>query len=299
MLYLLFGALCISTAPLFVKFIESGSTFVAFGRCLFGGLFLSYFLYRDRKKLISSLMDWKIFRWLFLAGFIFFIDLFIWHKSIHYIGAGKATVLGNTQVFYATILGVLFYKEKLNWNFLLGISLAVIGITLLIWFDTPKVEPHLYFNGIIFGLCTGVVYGIYIFSLSKASRYYQSNHKKHLAISDGSKLGIVCFISAFFLLPATIYEHQWKIPAYDQVLLIMALGFIPQFMGWLSIKKGLGLVPISISGLILLLQPVLASIGGVIFFGEVFSTIQMIGMFITIIGIAFGSLKLSKKKPSN
>ncbi len=291
MLYLLFGALCITTAPLLVKSISLGAAFIGFVRCLSGAIFLSWFLFKDRDILITELKKWDISKWLLLAGFAFFADLYVWHNSIHIIGAGKSTVLGNTQVFYTSIMGYLIYHEKISQRLVFGSIMAIIGIVLLIWFEDANIKSPQFDLGIIYGLLTGLFYSIYIFSLSKLSRH-KSNKR---SLSDSSKLAMVCYISSLFLLPASIIEGSFIIPSLNDFLILLSLGFIAQFLGWLCIKKGLSSTPIAIGGLILLLQPTLATIFGVILFNESLVGIQILGLLLTIMGIALGTYKRSQK----
>ena len=68
----------------------------------------------------------------FLCGIFLALDLFFWHQSIHYIGPGLATILGNFQVFLLAGLGVVFMGEKANLKFFLAILMAILGLFLVI-----------------------------------------------------------------------------------------------------------------------------------------------------------------------
>ena len=51
-------------------------------------------------------------RWTIVAGFVFFLDLYCWHKSILYSGVGISTILANTQVFYAILARYRMYRRR-------------------------------------------------------------------------------------------------------------------------------------------------------------------------------------------
>lgn len=292
MLFLLLGALCITSAPLLVRYVESGASFIGFVRCFSGAIFLSWALFKDRKILISQVLNFKSSKWLFLAGAAFYFDLLVWHNSIYIIGAGKATVLGNTQIFYLTILGIIFYKEKVNKVQVVSSVIALLGITVMIGGESVLSENENYSLGVIYGLSTGVFYSIYIFSLSKLAR----TNKTGVRLSDASKLCLVCLTSSVLFLPTSILDKTFHMPDANDLISLLALGLFAQVIGWLSIKKGLATVPVAIGGLILLLQPVLATIFSHFIFDESLSIVQISGLICAIAGIALGTLKRENNK---
>ena len=97
-LLLIVGATAISFAPIFVKLVGSdrlGPTAIGFWRCLIGAaaLFLYVLIRGGGVKL-----PLRLFGFAALAGLIFYGDIYVWHRSIVFAGAGMATILGNTQV---------------------------------------------------------------------------------------------------------------------------------------------------------------------------------------------------------
>ncbi|MFH2056596.1 MAG: DMT family transporter, partial [bacterium] len=211
------GAVCISFAAILVKWIgvdNLGPTGIGFWRTLFGGCFLFLFgLLRGKSLRISS----KVIGYAAVAGFVFFLDLFFWHRSIIYSGAGLATILANTQVFGTAILSFFLFKEKLTLRFLLAAVSAMIGVVLLVGLATDQVEfTRQYTLGILFGLLTGVVYAHYIVILKKAGQ--------NARLPD-----IVVFIawtsmfSAFYLGVAALLEGVRFFPPDIHTLLVLLL----------------------------------------------------------------------------
>ncbi len=167
LLVLAFGALCVSFAAIFVKLLGRdvlGPTAIGFWRVLFGSaiLFTWVILKGYSPKMPASIMGFAV-----LAGFIFFLDLFFWHRSIIFSGAGMATILANTQVFVVSVLGFVLFKERLSLVFVLAALAAFVGVVLLIGVGSEVEFSTTYLNGVIFGLLTGVVYGAYILTLKK------------------------------------------------------------------------------------------------------------------------------------
>ncbi len=286
---LVFGAVCISFAPVFVKMLGVGlmsPTSIGFWRTLLGAVFLCVIAFvRNRSLRINKSVFW----WTALAGFLFSTDLFFWHRSIIYSGAGIATILANTQVFGTAVLSFFIFKEELSVKFLIAAVGAFVGVALLIGLGSNIVLSGLYLRGVLYGLITGLAYANYLVTLKYAS------HK--LTLPDFVILmAWVSLFMALFLGGATIIEERGFFPPDSYALFILILlGLIPQTIGWWSISAGLAKANASRAGLILLLQPVLATIWGFILFDESLTPIQILGAALTLLAIYIGSVPRDKQ----
>jgi len=161
---LIFGAACISFSPILVKLIGVSlmtPTAIGFWRCILGALILFSWAILTKRQL---LIEMPIMRWAILAGFFFSFDLFFWHRSIIYAGAGLSTILGNTQVFASAILGFFIFKDRLTIKFFLAAVAAMAGVVLLAGIGSAIEFTDLYTRGIFYGLMTGL-------SISLCSRH--------------------------------------------------------------------------------------------------------------------------------
>ena len=86
----------------------------------------------------------------------------------------------------------------------------------------------------------------------------------------------------------------FKIPDIQTFFALMALGLFSQVIGWILITNALPKIQASLFGFILLLQPALAFVWDVLFFQRPTSLINWIGVFIVLIAIYCGSVKLSQ-----
>lgn len=286
---LAFGALCISFAPVFVKMLGVeilGPTAIAFWRTLIGSaiLFLLAILRGESLKIPG-----KVFKLAVLAGLFFCFDLFVWHRSIIYAGAGIATILGNTQVFWLALIGVVLFKEKISISFLGAVLAAFIGVVLLVGVGSFESFDSSYIEGIVFGLMTGIFYSCYTTTLKTAG---------HHEISFGfvSLMAYTSFFCALFLGVSTVVEEDPALPPdmYSWLVLI-GLALVAQALGWWMISRSLPHVDASKSGMVLLLQPTLATVWGALFFAERLSLLQIIGAMVTLAAIYFGSIWKAKK----
>ena len=286
MVVLILGALCISFAPIFVKWIGSarlGPTAIGFWRTFFGGLALVLIsLIRGRSlKLPPRLIAFSA-----LAGFVFFADLFVWHRSVFYAGAGMATILGNTQVFATAVISHTLFKEKLGLRFLAAASAAVLGVVLLVGILSEEVVfTSQYIQGIIFGLLTAVAYAHYLTVLKWTG--YKTRITDVVTFMAWTSL----FSALFLGLAAGIETGPILPPDLSSWLLLISLGIVAQALGWWAITTSLAEIAVARAGLVLLLQPTLATVWGALFFAERLGPLQIAGAALTLAAIYYGSLK--------
>jgi len=291
MLGLLAGALCIGFAPVLVKLIELGPTQIAVFRTGLSAVILLPWLLRytlKARKQGISIFELRVIGWLGLAALAFAADLYCWHRTVVYLGAGLGTILANTQSLYLSIFGALFFREKLSGIFLFALLLAAAGIYGLVGEIPTWVSPENYAPGLLYGILTGLFYSVFILSLRQAE-------KIKLGWKTLEKLALVCALTTLLLIPVSISTGEWALPQGVSWLWVILLALGPQILGWYLISSNLPKLEVSRSGLILLAQPLFATILGALIFQENLSPIQFIGAGATLIAIWLSQVKKSKK----
>ena len=163
-LRLFIGAALISLSPVWVKLVSVSPTSSGFYRVLIGGLALAVYLVVSGRRLQLSRRTWQV---LLLAAVFLALDLWLWHRSINYIGPGLSTLLANFQVFIMTAAGIVLLRQAPRPLQLLAIPLAFFGLSLIVGLDWQGL-PGDYRLGVIFGLLTAVTYACYLLSLRAA-----------------------------------------------------------------------------------------------------------------------------------
>ncbi len=245
-------------------------------RCALGALFFGV---AWKAKRAPGITDRAVWGWVVAAGVVFAADLYVWHRSVLYVGAGLGTLLGNTQVFYVSLIGILFLGEKPTWRFFTSVGIAFIGILLLISPEAPTNSP-LYGRGILFGLATGGLYAMYVLIIRRIGERAKGADTLLLA-----GVSAVCSAS-LFLVSAT--EGAITIPSPIDWLWLLGLAFFSQFLGWYFIITQISRVPTSRTGLLLLGQPLLAVLLGAWLFSETMTPLQLFGALLTLVGIYWG-----------
>lgn len=296
LLTLMLGAACISTAPILVKWVghdvasedRLGPTAIGFWRMLFGAACLFLWLLVRRARL---LLGRRALMWSCLTGLLFSLDLYVWHRSILGCGAGMSTILGNTQVFWTAALGRILFGERLSSRFFLAATAALVGVALLIGLAGTDFEfTRTYITGVALGLATGMVYGHFLIALKAAQISTPGTTAGPLALV--TFMAWNALFSALFLgLTATFESDAFRPADPATTSKLIALGILPQALGWLSISSSIRRVPAARAGLVLLLQPILAMTWAMLWFGEQLEWIQMGGAAVTLGAIYFGSRK--------
>ena len=279
MLRVLIGAAVISFAPVFVRLVDVPPTTSALYRTLFGGLILIAYVRARGEPLVRSRSAVAA---LLAAGFFFALDLWVWHRSIWYVGPGLATLLAAFQVFFVAVAGVLFLGERFRRMLWIAIPMALFGLALIVGFEWTALEPQ-YRWGIVFGLMTALAYAAYLLSL-RAARIRGSE------ATPAGDLAIASIVSAVLLYGVALVEEiPIGIPTVTDGVLLLAYALVAQVIGWILISGGLGRVPASIVALLLLLQPTLAFLWDVLFFARAFGLQEAAGAAIALTAIYLGS----------
>lgn len=294
-LRLALGASCIATAPLFIKAIHMGHASIgAYRGVIGGGVLLALAFWRQKNlrkkapvKTRPLFQRRKSLLWIPLASLLLSLDFIVWHRAVHYSGAGISTILGNTQVFYVTLIGVLFLREHPSWRLWASIPLAFVGIHLLVGVRPEWASAQNYTEGVWYGLATGLFYAGYILTLRKLEATLTQ-------WSTLSKLGWVSLLCGLILVCVSVWSGERNIPENSEWIWVLALALLPQVVGWSLISQSLPSLPVSVSGLILLLQPVFASLLAAFVFDESLTLLQGAGALLTLIAIYLGGQKVKK-----
>ena len=292
---LIIGALIIGWAPVFVKLIGSavGPAFVGAWRTGIAALVIGIVL-----ALSGGLKPLRkpgaLRLWLppmIGAGVFFGLDLFLWHQAIPLVGAGLATVLANTQVLHLGAFATLRGEQKLDRRYLAAVGAAFFGVILLASESIrPSAPPNLS-RGLMFGVATGFLYAGYVLSLKRANRQF----KPALNLAGSS------MISSVMLLTLGFFDRESQTLTPTILTLLIALGLVAHVAGWLLITRGLATVTAARAGVVLLLQPCVATLVGVLLLHERLTLLQCAGAALTLAGIWFESRrpKATRSSPAS
>lgn len=238
--------------------------------------------YRNELREIPS--HPKSFILMAVAGSAFAFDMYIWNLSVLTIGAGLATVLANTQVFYMTLWGRLRGEESIDKPKLISLLMGILGLVLISTDAAAKILNPFYIHGVVLGLLAGFAYFLYIIFLRGSVKYRPD-------IDPRSSLMVSSLFCAFWLFIYSLISSPMQLQGMFEanIVLWIKVLFLAIFIhigGWYFISRAFKALTPSVVGICLLLQPVLSSLWGSLFFEEIFRLQQIIGISLTLSAVA-------------
>jgi len=218
-----------------------------------------------------------------LAGVFFAVDLVVWHYTIGLVGAGLATVLGNTQVVIVAVLAWLILGERPPGRTLLALPIVLGGVVLIsgvVGEGAYGVNPGL---GVILGLFTGLAYAGFLLVLRRGNAdLRRPAGPLFVATLVGAlaSLAIGLPIGEVNLVP-TWPAHGW----------LLALAISSQVVGWLLISVSLPRLPAALTSVILTLQPVGSVLLAMAILAETPSALQLMGAGTILVGLLLATLR--------
>jgi drug/metabolite transporter (DMT)-like permease len=224
------------------------------------------------------------------AGLFFAGDLTFWHHSIGAVGAGLATVLGNTQVVFVGVLAWATLGERPENRSLVAIPVVFAGVTLIsgvIGSGAYGDDPAL---GVAFGILTGITYALFILIL----RHGNSDERRPAGPLFDATLSSALFCA---LGGIAVGDIDWA-PSLESQAWLVLLALSSQVLGWLLISVSLPRLPAVLTSIVLMLQPVSTVFLGAVLLSEAPSAVQLLGVAIVIGGVAVATIKPRERAPA-
>lgn len=222
---------------------------------------------------------------LLLPGVIFAIDLSLWHWSFEYTSVANSTLLANLSVIFVTFAGWFFFKERIGLLFVAGVAFALVGVARLVGAGFSSGGTT--YIGDFLGIATAFAYASYQLTIKKLSARYSV--KTLMLWSTG--ISSLCLMLTALMTPGYFFPRTMN--AWTAVVL---LALCSQIVGQALVAYGLSRLPVSLTGVTLVLQPVLAAIWGWIILGQHLATRQITDCLIVVLGIGLAKVASGKVK---
>mgnify|MGYP001820788679 CR=1 FL=1 len=276
----------ISMAGILFVLSEASPSTAVFFRCLYA-LPLLWWLMR-REEAVYGARPWRQRGWALLAGVFFAGDLLLFHHSILLIGAGLGTVLVNLQVVFVTLAAWLIWHERPSAAQAMAVPLALTGVLLISGvLDSGAYgeDPAL---GSVLAVLTALCYAGYLLILRKGrDRRRAAGPILDATLACGATALVAGLVAGDIDLLPSLPMHAW--------LLLLAL--TAQVGGQVMIAVALPRLPAAVTSLILLIQPVLATIAAIVVLAEAPSPLQLLGVLLILGGVVLGSARAGTGAP--
>lgn len=272
-LIVLLGVIGVSLSAIFVRISTAPSIILVLYRVFIASLLLApYVFIKNRKELFElNLRDVLL---CMVSGIFLGLHFTAYFTSLSFTSIASAVVLVDTEVFFVAFGSILLLKEKISKGAWTGILLTFAGSVIVAMADA--------------GIGSDVIKGD-ILAFSGAffmAVYTMIGAVCRKKISTTVYTFLVYTSSAMTMLIISIMKGI-PLMGYDRINWISAIGMAVfcTLMGHSIFSWGLKYLPSSFISTIKLLEPVFASILGLICFGEVPGVYVALGGFIVISGI--------------
>lgn len=283
------GAACISVSAILMKTSGTSAVTAAVFRCLLALPVLVPLVLLERRR--RGARPWRRQLVDLAAGALLGVDLVLWGYCIGDVGAGIATVLVNVQVVIVPLLALAVRKERLSLRFALVVPVMLLGVAFAAGAVGEPMAGSAPVRGALLGVAAGAAYAGYLFLLRGGAG--ESRHRTQSVCTATVGAGLAAFAIGG-VGPGMDFTPGW--PALGWLL---ALALSGQVCGWLLISAALPRLRSNVGAALLLLQPVLAVLFGVVLIGERPSAWQFAGCAVVIAAVWLTSLerRVSRSAP--
>ena len=234
-------------------------------------------LIKDRSLLKIRLKDLWMFLGTGIASFLFFNVCYM--SSIGENSVSVACMLMYTSPIWVTLFSELLFKEKLTVGKLLALLICIISCAVLCLSSSLRLSSI----GLVYGLLSGLGYGLYsIFSIYALKKY--SFWTATFYAFCFSALSLIPFCDWGTVVSATVTNGS-------TALLFLGLSFIITVLPYIIYTCGLKKVPPSEASVIACVEPVVATLVGVLIYGQTLGILGALGMTLVLVAVMILSYK--------
>lgn len=277
-LMLVAGCILFGLGSLIVKFVPVGAYAIAFWRLLIAsGIF--YFLMKLKRQHFPK--SKKALFFAALSGVFLAFDLAFWHESIYAVGPGISTLLNSLQIFCLAAIGFVFFAERQSKLQILSLFLAIVGVALISVEELQHNIDGIY--GIVIGLISAVMLAGSMVMVKKVHQEEQTALFPLMLMISLTGALVLLVLSLIFN-SNNLYPTTWQ----DWGLVVI-YGAVMQCVAWGMIAYSIPLLSLSVTGLLLLTEPVAALLIDYFYLDKAINLWQWLGALLTLFAIYLGS----------
>ena len=281
---LFIGIISVSLAANLIKMLPDLSVFqIAFYRMAFAVIVLTPFTVFFLKE-FSGIRK-KDLLIMSGCGTALSFHFITWITSLKYISVASSVSLVAMNPIFVALIRFFIFKKRSGMVLYAGIILGVIGSIIISYADMDTSSKSLSFlisiKGDIFALLGAFFASLYIVG-GQISR-----KKTHIFVY----VYVVYLIALIILSLTLIFLDELSLSFKgDELLILILLGVLSQVLGHSSFNFALKRISAETVSLVILLEPVLASVIAYYFLSESIVLVQFLGMILIISGVFLGIL---------
>ena len=254
-LALLIGIICLGFSAIFVRAADAPGVVSSLYRMVIAGLIFTVPFIRQNRN--AGRLPRRGVLLALLSGLFFGADLFFWSEGIMISGATNPTVMANTAPAWVGLGTLVFFRERLNGRFWLGLAIALTGVAVVL--GMSSLEEISKGVGTLYGLIAGMFYGGFFLVAQRGRALLRS-----ISFFWFSVLGSAALLLVLGVLRGVAFTGY----PLESYLYFLAAGLVSQVGGWFAINYAQGHVPATVVSPTLLGQPVITAVAAVVLLGE-------------------------------
>ncbi len=259
--------------PIVISFYRGAVGFICF---------FAWFLFRFRQNWIFSA---RLYIWSLLAGVGVAGNFTFYAFSIQASSIAVAVTLMYTAPVFVLLISFLLRIERstwLKWGCISGVLMGIILLTGAYNIDSISVS----FLGAAAGLAAGLSYALFIFGFKNASSIGKPQ----------TTLTIAFFSFCLLLFLFTDNYEAASVVTSSDIGWFLLFGIVGAGISFILYVIGIRRTTPSTASMVAMVEPVTASLFGVLLIGDHMTIIQSLGMVLILVTITVLSMKQSGKK---
>lgn len=283
---LLLAVIALAFSPIFTKLseIEISPTATIFNRLWLATIILSCWqLFKNPANFIgiesqeNKPPNYKQEFLLIIASLCATISALLWAISLTHTSVASSTVLRSLTPLFITLGAWLIFKQQFNYQFILGMLLAIVGGVTISWDDLQIGTTYLVGDGI--ALLSAALHGMNILIVG---------YLRDRGCATTKVLFWRCAAGALIILPLAYLTDSRLFPVSAQGwITVIALAVVCQTFGQGLLVYSLKKFSPSFVGIFTLLKPIITAFLAWIIFAEHLSLASGIAVILILMGISF------------
>lgn len=242
-------------------------------------IFALIMLVKDRRLFVIKLKDLPLFLGLGICSLSFFTVCYF--KAIEMMSLSTAAILLYTSPIWVMLMSALFFKEKLTLKKLCALVMAFSGCVLVSGLSGGEMSSR----ALLTGLGAGFGYALYSIFGTVALRRYETLTVTFYGFVFGS-LGcfVLCGAESFFTALSAA-------PAATLLWLVPTAALVSAVIPYLAYTQGLKTVEAGKASIIATVEPVVATLLGLLMYHEALSLAAFFGIVLVLGAIVMLNVK--------
>jgi DME family drug/metabolite transporter len=263
----------------------SGTTPLGVGaaRIAIGGAGLLAVLPRLGGRRADALALWRT-RWGFAAGVTTALYQVCFFAGVSRAGVALGTLvtIGSGPVFTG-LLSWLLLRERPRLSWVVATAICVVGLALLVGSGAsqPSVDPM----GLVLALASGAGYAVYTVA---AKRLMTDGHRSDEVMAGAFSLG------GLLLVPVLLTQPMGWLATPSGIALALWLGLATTTAAYVLFGRGLRHLPAGPVTTLVLAEPVVATVLGVVVLGETLTVLGWLGAALVLAGLVLQGVVASR-----